>query len=78
MLTLLCNHPAGLGTDEGLRQLAAAPIQATGLEELQQHLPAVGDAARVEHSRQCGRGRVACLVSRRDGQGDCQVQVLSQ
>lgn len=41
--------PGGAGADSGLLRLGPPPLQEARLQELQQHLPAVGHAAPLQH-----------------------------
>ena len=68
--------PARFGFDQGLWQFAAAQIQKARVEELQQHFPAVADAAFVQHTAQCARaGAQGFVCDVRHGQG---LQVFSK
>jgi len=67
---------ARLGPDQGLHQLAAAPLQEARLQELQQHLSALADPPPLQHSGQCAGAGVARPV--RQLRHGAEFQVLSE
>lgn len=49
--------PGGPGPDQGLWQLAPAPLQEAGLQELPEYIPALSHAAPLQHPVSAGGGR---------------------